>query len=236
MLLKVEKIRNAILVRPQTNRLDDMKILGEIRGLPDKYDLKKMNGIALDLSGVNFIGSTGISALIGCCKHLNEEKKGLVIFGVQPQVYNVFEVARLPRMIVIRDTRQDALNALDKWKTRSRDQLIRENMRAAVDEKIPARKRFRQDTPPERKIAYKAPPIEETPTYRESADPFVLPTSDETMKRRLDPLFDVIRRLRKVARKEGLDVDLNTNVGQLIAQFVQAVEKSGKKDSPSRED
>jgi len=60
--------------------------------------------IALDLSNLEFMDSTGLGVLIGCLKRLKEADGDLVLAGVQPAVARVFEVTGLDRIFTIRES------------------------------------------------------------------------------------------------------------------------------------
>jgi anti-anti-sigma factor len=227
MLLESEKIRNAIILRPQDARIEDMRLLGEIRGLNKKFQMDKINGIGIDLSDVRFINSTGISAILGCSKHMDKEHKGFVIFNLQTQIYTLFKVSHLMQLIVIRKSQDEALHAISSWRSKTIEQLTQENYRPPIDKNSPVGKKriirkkkpSTHDSPP---TPLKNPELEKkTPESH-----IRIHMEDESLKVRLDPLFDVIRQLRQVAAKEGLDVDLNTNLGQFVVQFVDAVKRS----------
>ena len=51
--------------------------------------------VALDMSGVSFLDSTGIGALVGVLKKTRERGGQIAFFGAQPRVKRVFEIAGL---------------------------------------------------------------------------------------------------------------------------------------------
>lgn len=110
MQITVDKVGNAVVVTPHLKELDasnadDFKqavspaLLGSTR-------------LVLDLKKVEFVDSSGCGAILSCLKHLTEVGGDLSICGVRPQVRNVFELIRLHRICEIRDTREEALQAL----------------------------------------------------------------------------------------------------------------------------
>jgi anti-sigma B factor antagonist len=60
--------------------------------------------LAMDLSDLQFMDSTGLGVLIGCLKRLREHDGTLVLTGMRPPVARVFEVTGLDRIFTIRST------------------------------------------------------------------------------------------------------------------------------------
>lgn len=68
--------------------------------------------IALDLSGVSFLDSTGIGALVGAYKKTREGEGQIAFFGARPRVKRVFQIAGLWNALPFYDSRDAALAAL----------------------------------------------------------------------------------------------------------------------------
>lgn len=65
--------------------------------------------VALDLSEVTFLDSTGIGTLVGGLKKTRENGGNLVFFGARPRVKRVFEITGLLRVLPLFDNREAAL-------------------------------------------------------------------------------------------------------------------------------
>ena len=63
--------------------------------------------IAMNLSDLEFMDSTGLGVLIGCLKRLKESEGTLVLAGLRPAVARVFEVTGLERIFTIRSSLAD---------------------------------------------------------------------------------------------------------------------------------
>jgi anti-sigma B factor antagonist len=63
--------------------------------------------IAMDLTNLEFMDSTGLGVLIGCLKRLKEGEGALVLTGLRPAVARVFEVTGLDRIFTIRTSLAD---------------------------------------------------------------------------------------------------------------------------------
>jgi anti-sigma B factor antagonist len=57
--------------------------------------------IAIDLSNVDFMDSTGLGVLIGVLKRLREGDGSLALAGIKPAVSRVFEITGLDRIFTI---------------------------------------------------------------------------------------------------------------------------------------
>lgn len=65
--------------------------------------------VALDLSGVSFLDSTGIGALVGTLKKTREGGGQIAFFGAKPRVKRVFEIAGLWKAMPFYESREAAL-------------------------------------------------------------------------------------------------------------------------------
>jgi anti-sigma B factor antagonist len=70
------------------------------RGIYELID-QGNNQIAVDLSGVDFMDSTGLGVLIGSLKRLREAGGSMVLAGIRPAVSRVFEITGLDRIFTI---------------------------------------------------------------------------------------------------------------------------------------
>lgn len=68
--------------------------------------------VAVDLSEVTFLDSTGVGTLVGGLKKVRENGGKLVFFGVRPRVKRVLEITGLLRALPIFDNREMALESL----------------------------------------------------------------------------------------------------------------------------
>ena len=65
--------------------------------------------LVVDLSGVSFIDSSGLGALLSGYKNANLRSGSFVLAGLQPRVQSMFELTRLHRVFEIFPTLEDAL-------------------------------------------------------------------------------------------------------------------------------
>ncbi len=67
--------------------------------------------LALDLSRVRFVDSSGLGAFISCLRILNEKGGDLKLYGMSKQVRAVFELVRMHRILDFCATKEEAVNA-----------------------------------------------------------------------------------------------------------------------------
>ncbi len=65
--------------------------------------------LIVDLSGVSFIDSSGLGALLSGYKNANLRSGLFILAGLQPRVQSMFELTRLHRVFEIFPTIEDAL-------------------------------------------------------------------------------------------------------------------------------
>lgn len=73
--------------------------------------LKNTKQVAINLSAVKYIDSSGIASLLEVLKAANDSKKKLVLFGLTGAVLQVLQLTRLTGVFLICETEDQALNA-----------------------------------------------------------------------------------------------------------------------------
>ena len=68
--------------------------------------------LCLDLTGVSFLDSTGIGALVGTLKKTREGNGQIAFFGAKPRVKRVFQIAGLWNALPFYESREAALASL----------------------------------------------------------------------------------------------------------------------------
>lgn len=67
--------------------------------------------VVLDLSGVKFIDSSGLGALIACLRKINEQRGDFRLCEMSRTVRALFELMRMHRVFSIYATRQEAVQS-----------------------------------------------------------------------------------------------------------------------------
>lgn len=74
----------------------------------------------LDLSGVHFLDSSGVGAVVGLLKTLGGNRR-LELCGLSPTVHKVFKLTRLDKIFTIRAKRSDCIAAYVTVKNAAND-------------------------------------------------------------------------------------------------------------------
>jgi anti-sigma B factor antagonist len=70
---------------------------------------KTMPRVALDLSGIDYISSTGIALLIGTKRRVDAAQGHLVLFGLHPEIFDLFSSMKLTVLFEITTDEEEAL-------------------------------------------------------------------------------------------------------------------------------
>jgi anti-sigma B factor antagonist len=73
--------------------------------------LKGTHRLAINLTAVEYIDSSGIASLLEVLKEARKTEKRLVLFGLTGAVLQVLELTRLTRVFEILETEEQALDA-----------------------------------------------------------------------------------------------------------------------------
>ena len=68
--------------------------------------------IIMDLKDTEYISSSGVRVLLAGKKMLGEKNGEMILVSLQPVVRDVFEIAGLARLFLIKKTREDALSEM----------------------------------------------------------------------------------------------------------------------------
>lgn len=108
-----------------TNKIDDelgyyeLNVVGEVdasssihldEALSDALDSKK--DIIVNLSGLDYISSAGLGVFMSIIQKVELEGVGLVLFGLNQKVFDVFEILGLDQLINIKRDKEEALEVI----------------------------------------------------------------------------------------------------------------------------
>ena len=74
--------------------------------------LAENNAVLVDMSALSFVDSSGLGALLGCLRTMNNKNGQLKLFAMARPVQALFELVRMHRIFAIYNTREEALAAL----------------------------------------------------------------------------------------------------------------------------
>jgi anti-sigma B factor antagonist len=108
--LQTQAVDNVLVVKLTQNRLD-AKIAVNFKEQMTALINEGNTKIVLDLSGVDFVDSSGLGAIVTCLKILGR-KGDLVISGVRNDVMTMFILTRMDRVFQMFPLIEDATKAL----------------------------------------------------------------------------------------------------------------------------
>lgn len=109
--LKTKKVGKNIVVNLEGRM--DVHLSAEIENQLNELILEeKEANIVLDLSGVDYMSSSGLRIFVATMRQLKESNRRLVLCSLNPSVRKVFEVVELMDMFDITDTADEALKTL----------------------------------------------------------------------------------------------------------------------------
>jgi anti-sigma B factor antagonist len=73
---------------------------------------KGKTAVVLDLTGTEFIDSTGLSVLLNGLRRVTRQRGRMALVCINPTVLRLFEITRLDSTFDIRRTREEALEAV----------------------------------------------------------------------------------------------------------------------------
>lgn len=75
--------------------------------------LKPAGRVVFDISGIKFVDSSGLGALLSCLRQLNAEGGDLKLCGMTRPVRALFELVRMHRIFEIYHTADEAVRAFE---------------------------------------------------------------------------------------------------------------------------
>jgi stage II sporulation protein AA (anti-sigma F factor antagonist) len=100
------KIKNDTLIVRISGDLD-LVIAKEFRDTVDKILLdKSLKNLILDISEVNFIDSSGLGAILGRYKILQQRGGKMSIWGAKPSVYRILDLSGIMKIIPVLKTEE----------------------------------------------------------------------------------------------------------------------------------
>jgi len=106
------KIKNESLIVKISGDLD-LVLAKEFRETVDKILMDKpLRNLILDLSEVDFIDSSGLGAILGRYKMIQQRKGKMSIWGAKPSVYRILDLSGILKIIPVFKTEE--LTHIDK--------------------------------------------------------------------------------------------------------------------------
>lgn len=118
MLLEERKENGAAVVKINAPRLE-ARIADQLaEEIIEAY--KPVRALVIDFSGVGFIDSVGMKAVMSVLLYCRKTEGACVLCGVSEDIMSVFVITRLNRLLPIVDTQAEALARVLELKEQSR--------------------------------------------------------------------------------------------------------------------
>ncbi|MES2767357.1 MAG: STAS domain-containing protein [Bacteroidota bacterium] len=112
MNIETKKVQDVLVVKPAEKRLD-AKVAVSFKEAMVEFINTGSTLIVLDLSGVDFVDSSGLGAIVSSLKVLGR-KGDIVIAGVGTSVLQMFSLTRMDKVFKMFPTQEEALQALSR--------------------------------------------------------------------------------------------------------------------------
>jgi anti-sigma B factor antagonist len=73
--------------------------------------VQSTNNLVFDMSGVQFVDSAGLGAILSCLRQVNAAGGDMKVFGLSKGVRALFELVRMHKVVEIHNTREEAVSA-----------------------------------------------------------------------------------------------------------------------------
>ncbi len=95
--VKNELIENVLVVRLRTEQLTEREISAVVEDIGKDAPASGWK-VAVDCSGVRFIASAGIGALVTVCRQCKEKDGHFAVFNASPEIEQLIQIMRLHKL------------------------------------------------------------------------------------------------------------------------------------------
>ncbi len=105
------RLENEILIISIKGRLD-----GATSPKADEFIKKRLEGdtnrLLFDFEGLEYLSSAGLRAILSATKEIKSREGKVVLAGLNPYVYEIFEISGFTSLIPIKETVEEAIKDL----------------------------------------------------------------------------------------------------------------------------
>ena len=112
MDIRTENAEGVLVVAPE-GRIDGINALEFQEAVNSEID-SSVTRVVIDMAGLNYISSAGLRAVLLISKALQQRNSRLVLCTLQVPIKEVFQISGFDQIISIRDTREEALVAVNQ--------------------------------------------------------------------------------------------------------------------------
>ena len=109
MDIQVTQTGGVTLVVPQGDL--DMGTADHVKRMLTELIAKGQSKLVMDLTGVSYVDSSGLGALVAAMKQARAVGGNLKLCGLQDDVRSIFEMARLIKVMAVHSDRQEAVSS-----------------------------------------------------------------------------------------------------------------------------
>lgn len=109
MEMECRTIDKTIIVTPNNERIDASVASDFKQDMLKLFDAR-LSRIIVNLKNVQFMDSSGLTAIVSLLKHLGERGGELVLCHTHPSILNLLRITKLDRVFTIHPTEQSALS------------------------------------------------------------------------------------------------------------------------------
>lgn len=108
--LACEVIEGVTVIRVQATELDEERTVGPFRhDLHALFDYGLPRRVVVDMSGVNYLSSRAVGVILACYQRLDREGGAMRLCRVSPRLVPVLDQMRLPKLIDVMETADEAI-------------------------------------------------------------------------------------------------------------------------------
>jgi anti-sigma B factor antagonist len=107
--LPIEDKGGVLVVRVSDSALNEFNGAGLRQGLYAAMATRTSPRVAIDLSGIDYVSSTGIALLIGTKRRVDAAQGQLVLFSLHPEIFDLFNSMKLTVLFEIATDESEAL-------------------------------------------------------------------------------------------------------------------------------
>lgn len=214
MEFKREVLKDTVVITVDPTDRAGSAGIGELKNLMLRFVGQGERKFLIDLTGIDFIESRGIGALVGCVRLLAEKTGLMIVMGLKPQIVRVLELMRLTKVIPIRMDRDESLELLRKTvpKPDSLERFVNDNPSLeAVTTYWASRAPAAPSTEAQQKLVEPAPAPAPPPPAS------VVPTDGSDWSLALELFVDA----RQLAKKNGIEFTTDTTFAELFRKIAE---------------
>ena len=106
--LRIELIERGAVVVVKVSGMAAVEVVGQLTRALQEAAMKKPALLAVDLSGLTFISSTGLGGLVAAHVTCNKNATKMCLINPRPFIREILNVTKLNNLLVIRDSLVEA--------------------------------------------------------------------------------------------------------------------------------